>query len=254
MLEESRSFPDLGRLRAKLRNSVVALTAGVLCAPVALSEVAEHSWRIDVEPYIWVLADDIDVTAGSDKVSLDTDVGDEVAGGFLAEFGRGRWAIMVELSYLDDEFDTRSGGVGVELNRELVGAEMLLGYHLIDKPAHRLTLMAGGDYGELDLKLKFSPSGRVVRETEDWGNPLLGARYQSNLSDWWALELKGLVGGFGVGLDSTYTVQGKIDYEFSEGTRVFAGYRVVRTEYDESGFEFDSTRHGPVAGIRHSFR
>jgi hypothetical protein len=75
------------------------------------------------------------------------------------------------------------------------------------------------------------------------------------------LALEGSVGGFGVGSDFAWYVQGLIGYGFGlfedDDATVFGGYRTLYQDYEDghgnSKFEWDITLQGPVVGLQIAF-
>jgi opacity protein-like surface antigen len=56
-----------------------------------------------------------------------------------------------------------------------------------------------------------------------------------------------------VSSDLTYQIYGGIGYRFKEWFSAELGYRVLDVDYDDDGFVYDLTMHGPMAGFRFQF-
>jgi hypothetical protein len=88
---------------------------------------------------------------------------------------------------------------------------------------------------------------------QDWVDPIIGARYIWTICDQWKLNLRGDIGGFGVGSDFTYNAIGLVEYKPWKHVSFLGGYRVLYQNYkDGSGideFKFDVTMHGPVLAL-----
>ena len=93
--------------------------------------------------------------------------------------------------------------------------------------------------------------GRTADGSESWVDPLIGSRIGLDLSDHWALGAEANVGGFGVGSDIAWNVQGYVGYRttlFGLATSFAAGYRALHTDYDHNDFKWDVTMYGPILG------
>ena len=84
---------------------------------------------------------------------------------------------------------------------------------------------------------------------------LLIARLSADIKDKWLFQLRGDVGGFGIGSDFTWQAQAYFGYRFSKLFQLTAGYRILSIDYEKSTgsepFVFDIDEFGPV--IRFGF-
>lgn len=131
-------------------------------------------------------------------------------------------------------------------------------------------LLAGFRYYLIDLNLNASAKvtavgpggGTVTRKRsasisheEDWWDPIVGARMQYDVTHRLALELKGDVGGFGVGSDSAWSAQGIARYRLGNHWSLVGGYKVLDVDYTNSkGSALDARVSGPIAGIEYVIR
>jgi len=74
-----------------------------------------------------------------------------------------------------------------------------------------------------------------------------------DLGSGFSLRGYGDIGGFGVSSDLTYQIYGGVGYRFKEWFSAELGYRVLDVDYDDDGFVYDLTMHGPMAGFRFQF-
>lgn len=110
----------------------------------------------------------------------------------------------------------------------------------------------------LDVRRNVLPAGteEVVREsTVNWFDPLIVTRLTADIKDKWLFQLRGDVGGFGIGSDFTWQAQAYFGYRFSHLFQLTAGYRILSIDYEKSTdsepFVFDIDEFGPV--IRFGF-
>ena len=91
--------------------------------------------------------------------------------------------------------------------------------------------------------------------------PLIGLSTLWDLSERWAVQLKGDIGGIAFGSDFAWDAFALIGYRFDlfgkNNAAVFAGYRALHQDYtDGSGddkFKWDVTLDGPILGLRIDF-
>ncbi len=88
---------------------------------------------------------------------------------------------------------------------------------------------------------------------KNWVDPILGVRAQWNLNDKWFLAGKSDIGGFGVGSDFTWTVQGTVGYRFTETVSAELGYRYMDTDYQDGAFTYDIAESGIYTGLNYRF-
>jgi hypothetical protein len=179
----------------------------------------------------------------------------------------------------------RGGGgaaVGIDVDLEIDAAwfEVFGGYRFIDRPLgeasesdSRLTLdgFLGGRFTAMELQadvvaeqMVTLPNGTVLQagvsrsldQREGWAELFLGGRIGLELGEQWLLNLRGDIGGFGIG-DSEFSWQtvAALGYRWRlEGWSIdlFGGYRALGQDYSRGGFTWDVITHGPVLGAQAS--
>ncbi len=88
---------------------------------------------------------------------------------------------------------------------------------------------------------------------KDWVDPIFGVRAQWNINDKWYLAGKSDIGGFGVGSDLAWAVQGTVGYNFTEKVSSEIGYRFLQTDYEDGSFTYDIAEHGFFLGLNVKF-
>lgn len=88
---------------------------------------------------------------------------------------------------------------------------------------------------------------------KDWVDPIIGVRAQWNLNDKWFLAGKSAIGGFGVGSDFAWTLQGTVGYNFTENVSAELGYRYMDTDYEDGAFTYDLAEAGIYTGLNIKF-
>jgi hypothetical protein len=101
-----------------------------------------------------------------------------------------------------------------------------------------------------------SSTEEVSRESSaTWFDPVLIGRLSADIKEKWLFQLRGDIGGFGIGSDFTWQAQAYFGYRFSKLFQLTAGYRILSIDYEKSTrsepFVFDIDEFGPV--IRFGF-
>ena len=60
-------------------------------------------------------------------------------------------------------------------------------------------------------------------------------------------------GGFGVGADIDWQVQGTLQYQYNDWVTLEAGYRYLAVDYNDGGFVWDVSMQGPIIGAKFRF-
>ena len=80
--------------------------------------------------------------------------------------------------------------------------------------------------------------GQKFSESQNWVDPLLGARLQTPLSPNLRFTVFGDVGGFGAG-SQLWLVAGLLGYQVNKRFTLQAGYRYLDVNYRSTGFKYD---------------
>ncbi len=86
-------------------------------------------------------------------------------------------------------------------------------------------------------------------QTQNWVDPVIGARFRVNLDKGWFATVKGDGGGFGTGSQETYQMFGGVGKEFKEKYSLLAGWRYLQVDYKNGGFLYDAHMNGLVVGF-----
>jgi hypothetical protein len=92
----------------------------------------------------------------------------------------------------------------------------------------------------LDTKLHQS-----IARQDDWFDPYLGLRGRYNFNKAFYTAVRGEIGGFGVGADLMWEVEGVFGINLTRSIFTELGYRALGGNYENDGFRFDAVMHGP---------
>jgi hypothetical protein len=111
--------------------------------------------------------------------------------------------------------------------------------------------LAGARYTTMENELTFANVPAKVKKTADWTDLMAGLRYRWQISERWKMILRGDIAGFGSNF--TWNAAGLFDFQPWKHVSIFAGYRVMDTDYDEESgqnkFEYKVQMRGPLAGL-----
>lgn len=243
-----------------------ALTAGWSTAANADGGDWEHTILL----YAMGAAIDGETTLGNLTVPVDlsmSDVFDALEFGAMAAWRvrNDTWSFTLDATYMGlggsstGERGLVKGDVDVD-QTTLMGT---VGRRLTE----HVELLASLAYFDLSADLRLTTTAPVsgvvtVREASQgasWVDPLIGLQYNVPFADRWRFNLRGDIGGFGVGSDFSYQWLVNVGWQATDAMRLVLGYRVIGFDYEDGnrgsrGYQrFDLTEQGPLAGIAVSF-
>jgi hypothetical protein len=92
----------------------------------------------------------------------------------------------------------------------------------------------------LDTKLH-----QTIARQDDWFDPYLGLRGRYNFNKAFYTAVRGEIGGFGVGADLMWEVEGVFGINLTRSIFTELGYRALGGNYENDGFRFDAIMRGP---------
>jgi hypothetical protein len=220
---------------------------------------ASKDWEFSLAPmYLWAVAIEGEQTVKGNKVDLDvsfSDIWDNLNGALIFHFEgiyKRRWGFLTDLNYivLNPEQSTPIGNIAVDFTEILFE---LAGFYRINKGAHTIDGLGGLRYTSMDVNLDLPGPLPNIDQREDWVDPYVGLRWQWKFAERWKTDLRGDIGGFGIGSDFTWNLVGLVDYKPWEHVSLFGGYRALYQDYStgsgDNKFAFDATMYGPILGF-----
>ncbi len=213
--------------------------------PLATPGISDSEWRADFSPYFFLpVSVTGDSTIAGQTASLDLDAGDLLDALSFALSGRlevwkGDFGLILDGYYvnLDAGGTVETPGplpinVSIDADIRQFYIDGLGSYRLINQPYDAdgnlwsLELMGGIRYNYLKQEIDLSVSGGVgpgatttLGGSENWVDPMVGARVAVALNDHWTAAARGDIGGFGISdTDLTWSVTGGFDYRPWETT------------------------------------
>ena len=233
-------------------------------------------WSFSITPYMWAVSIDGKVTVGDYSASSSmafSDIWKNMQAGGLVhmEARNGRFGFFVDPIYLkmrqDTTFRGASSGTSPPPTRDITltvetwlvefGVMYELGrWGLDNKKAGRaatLEVYGGGRYWYTHTNL--DTTGPVnPTQTLSFTDPMIGLSFKADLTERVVMNLRGDIGGFGVGSDFSWNAAALFGYRFTPAITGFLGYRAIYLNY-KTGDDprFNMTMQGPITGIEFKF-
>lgn len=238
----------------------------VLLTILGNSAMAEEGkWSFTLAPYAWMsgISGDVATLPPLPPSNVDqsfSDVLDDLEGAFFVygEARKDRLFFMTDVIYTDVS-SSDSYGSGGFLNSDLDQENFLLagaiGYSVLEVPEYRLDLFGGARYWSVDSELTLTgpANRRSISHSEDWLDPIVGARFAVPFSENWYFQVSSTIGGFGIGADLEWDLFSTVRYRLSDWAWIGFGYRYLSVDYDHGGFLYDVDQQGPVLGAAFRF-
>lgn len=244
---------------AALLASLACVTSGVATAE------DEGAWRHTVFVYGMGAALEGDAYVGPLHVPVEMSISDVLDS---LEFGamgawradNGTWSITADATFMGlggTGKGPRFGLVKGDVDVDQTTLSVTLGRRLTPS----LEALFSLTWIDLSTDVKVTttgPAGLVstkVSEGVDWIDPLVGLQYNVPINDTWRFNLRGDVGGFGVGSDLTYQVLTNLRWQANERIGVAFGYRLIAFDYEDGnennpGYQrYDLVEQGPFVGL-----
>ena len=261
----NQTTPNLTTKHTALLSLLAAALLALLGPPVA-NAGEPNKWSFDASLYGLAAGMSGDVGVGG--VNADVDFGfDKVWDNLeFAMMGRvrvgyDRWALTTDVVYMG--LQGSKNGVTVELDQWMV--EPTLSYRV----SSYFEPLAGARYNNLSGELR-GPNlqrpgpgilpgsgllnGPGIRTgTQDWWDPIVGANLSLPLGKGFSFNVRGDLGGFGVGSDLTWQAFPCFGWQFAKWGALQAGYRWLYMDYEtgsgDSRFKYDMLIQGRQLGF-----
>jgi hypothetical protein len=242
----------------------------LLCSNLILAEgtKADKKWQFQAEPYI--LFPSMAGTTGIRNlpdVQVDANPGDifsQLTMGFMmyAEARSGNWAITTDLLYSDLAKDVKPGNIVVsgkvsakQIVWELSGLYRIAPFLEAGIGGRLNNIETGVDIVRNNIGTGTSDlSGRIANT---WVDPVIIAGLSTDLHKKWLFRFRGDIGGFTLGSNLTWQLQGFVACSFSKLFQLKAGYKIYSLNYDKGSgadrFRYDVNLYGPAIGAVFNF-
>jgi hypothetical protein len=231
--------------------------AALFASPIARAGQTDQ-WTFGVSVY--GLAVGMSGELGIGPVDADLDVGFdkiwdnlEFAGMGSVRVGYGRWALTTDVIYMG--LQGSKNNLTAELDQWMV--EPTLSYRV----NRYFEALAGARYNNLRGELRgpgaIIPAGVLQSGTQEWWDPVVGGLVNVPLGSGFSFNVRGDVGGFGLGSDLAWQAFPYLSWQFSKWGSIEAGYRWLCMDYQtgsgQDRFKYDLLNQGPQLGFTFRF-
>ena len=234
--------------------------------PDSTNPSTPEGWHFALSPYLWFSAIHGTVGVAGRDASVHAGFGDIFSNlnlGLMAasEVRHQRLLLVTDLMWIklsDDKGlpENQPGEIIAKLKVQnfMLGPEV--GYRFIEQRRLNVDAFTGFRFWHLGSNLEFEPNplGQKFSTSQNWVDPLLGARIQTPLSAKLRFALFGDVGGFGAGSELEWQVATMLGYQINKMFTLQAGYRYLDVNYRSGGFKYDVAMSGLLLGTTIHFK
>lgn len=251
----------------KMNFRPTALALAAVCAASFSSQAAAAEgdpWSWAIAPYIWFAGISVDHArdvppSSSSSDSTFKDILDKLDGALMlhAEGQGDNIGVFGDLVFIGVSGKKDYDLLSTKTDLDATLFDMAMVWSPGDERFTGFELFGGLRYIDLDLSVDFNPTNPDlptvgVDPGQSYSDFLIGARYNTKLSDRWGLTLRA-DGSFGE-TDGTWNMSGVFDYKMKHGAWVF-GYRYFNADLasENDNVNTDITVHGPEVGYAFTF-
>lgn len=249
-------------------------TCGIAAATLALAlgvaDARADDWRQTVIMYGMGAALKGESQVGDIEVPVDlsiSDVFDALEMGAMGAYraDNGTWSITGDVTYmgLGGTSESQHGLVKGDVEIDQFTLMGTIGRRVTDRLEALFSLSYFDLSTDLSVRTRAPVTGAATTRNAsvdvDWIDPMVGLHYDWPFRDDWKLNLRGDVGGFGIGSELSYQLLATVQWQSSGGFGAVFGYRLIGFDY-EDGHEgdrdyerFDLTEQGPLVGVTYTF-
>lgn len=229
---------------------LIGIATGSQAQPAGNSARDRTTWRMEVRPYFFLAGVSGSVTTPGQTFPINSSFEELLDNlrpsafvAFTAE--RGPWGGYADLQYISLVGEaTNAAGTSLELRNVI--AEVDLTY----RPAQASTLqfLAGLRAYSVDQRLAIASQGLVEANTTVV-DPIVGAAGVWALTPHWSFEVRGDIGGFGIGSEFTNQLIGLFIWQMSHAVSLPFGYRVLGYQIKTGDVVMNTQMGGLVVGL-----
>ena len=222
----------------------------------------DDSWKFSVSPYIWMSNIKGDLTIINQNVPVDLKFTEDIlsnlkmAGMVHAEAKKNRWSFMIDVFYAKLGSDkARTGFLNnkqkIKLRLKETMFEGGLGYTFAMTGTFSMDALLGLRYFNTNTNVTFNE--RVITDKDiNFLDPYIGIRF---VNEWnkWAIRGRADIGGFDIGSDHSYKINGLVTYKFSESFATSVGYQIYQPDYKKDKFRYNIANEGFLIGFTFGF-
>lgn len=228
----------------------------------------DKAWHTDLTFYLWFPGVHGTMGRAGREVDFRASAGDllshfrfGVMGAVQAQ--RGRFVLIGDLMWVRLGADRQRAlpfpGLP-ELSAQVKASQFILtpevGYRFVDGENLRIDALMGFRYWRLGSSLQFTPSrfGLNFSGSNNWIDPLMGARIQIPFPPKFLITVLGDWGGWGAGSQLDYQILGALGFKITPRVTLGIGYRYLFVNYRRGDFRYETAMSGVMLGLTGSFK
>jgi opacity protein-like surface antigen len=247
---------------ALLCSTFTALAGPAAPLPAAPPPASDSGWSFRAAPYLWALGLEGTLGVKGLEVGVDvpfSDIFNDLDIAFMGAFEarNGPWGITLDMQYSklsDSAYPHGSLLTSASFDMEQFMGNLALSYRVMENEGTVVDLYGGVRMNWLDASVSVTGvNGGIASQSgdESWADGIVGLRFQTALGGDWSFRA---VGDIGAGdSDLTWQGMGILVYRLSESWNLGLGYRAIGVDYQDGGFTYDVTSHGPILGAEYRF-
>jgi hypothetical protein len=225
---------------------------------VAADSKSPDQWEFGVEVYLWGVSVSGNTAADSGIEVSFGDLLEDMEMGFMGAAGarKGKWSLLGDILYGDLKVKKNTAEVNLTIEQPAWIVNLAGGYAVIQTEAHRLDVLIGARYLDIEIDMDFDIGGNPGSHSgsEDALDAIIGVKGQADFAEKWYFTYYLDIGTGDT--DFTWQALGGFGYQFKHLDAVF-GYRYLDWEFDDDdpfGEALNNVEiHGPYAGVKWVF-
>lgn len=229
-----------------------------------------QDWEFMIEPYLMGTSIEGDFGSGRiEQAEIDVDFGTllenlDMAGMIHMEaISPGNIGFALDYGFMDSSggksFDTGQG-IDARVRQGVLEAQVFYRNQLQNASIDYIAGVRWWDNDiDIDVDLPNLEQRLSASVEEDWVDFVVGLRWYSYLSENWAFELYGDIGGLDFASEFTSTVKLGVQYKMTDLLTLDVKYKATWVDYEDGTpgepgyFSYDTVTHGPVVGLVFTF-
>lgn len=237
-------------------------SAAAITPVLALAQMPDAAWRIQVTPYVWMSGSAGDLRPTAQAPTLHShksfaEILKNLDGAFFlhATARQQRLVVLGDVTYASiSDAAKLLPGIAIDGKLRQTAISAMAGYQVLhDHPRHSLDVLGGVRFWSIRATVKVPNLNLRASNTAHWADPIIALRLHSQLAPRWSSLLYADVGGAGVGARSTWQVMGSVNYALKDNVHLSFGYRHLGVNYRKNGMLLDIQQSGPLLGATWRF-